>query len=324
MDRIEGPDGEKPKLPGKKKGRKTDRSFSEYAGKHIPKGAVIDYIFYEDFDGDGEKEAVIGYTQFSPFPPESSIIFIKRADNGYSHLVLTEDRHIEFSDFGIFDQASAADTDGDGLPELIISLAAGNGHYITLFVFDWYEGIPRLALRTEEGFYHGSLEVCDTDGDRVFELVVESGSMKGNEILELDESCFHVRESCFYKWDGLSYIKWPHHVRMPYQSYNMAVEFLMVLWKQEYRRAHEMAYLPAFMGLDGLDDCNLNAYKRYIEKNIRPVLLRNLLKKKLVPSEPYDAYCMFNGSEDDFTVELVREKGLLKVQSLNVYKKEEP
>jgi len=324
MDGKEGPDGTKPAITKKRRGKKVDHSFSEYVAKRVPRGAVIDYIFFEDFDGDGEKEAVIGYTQFSPFPPESSVIFIKRQQTGYTHLILTDDRDIDFSEYGIFDQASAADTDGDGVPELVISLAVGSEHYITLLVFDWLEGIPRLTLRTEESFYHGSLEVSDHDEDGIYEMVVESSSMEGNEILELDEACFHVRESCCYKWDGQNYVKWPYQVRMPYQSYNMAVEFLMTLWKQEYKRAYKMVRMPAIMGLDGLDDSSLPAFKRYIERNIRPVLVRNLLKKKLVPAEPYDAYCMFYGDEADITVELVKEKSLLKVQSLNVYKKGKP
>ena len=315
-------DGEKQPALVKKKGvRRMGRGLSGYAHKQIPEGAAIDYIFYEDFNGDEIKEAIIGFTQFAPFPPESSAVFIKPAESGYESTRLVIDESFIGTDNGIYDCAAAADTDGDGKPELVLALAAGNGHYITVFVFDWEEGEPRLAWRSGDGFFHGSVEICDPDGDGVYEIVVEEGNRRGDEILELNESCYHVRESFIYKWDGKSYIRNAFQVRMPYLSYNTAVEFLLGLWKQEYRRIYEMAVLPGFMGLEGLDGSSFAAFKKFIERDIRPELMRNLSKGKLKPAEPFDAYCLFSGVEDDFTVELTRDKGIMKVQAISIYKK---
>lgn len=322
MDKDGPSEGIQTELSKRKRVKKSGSGMSDFVRQHIPEGAVIDFIFREDFDADGQMEAIVGFTEFSPFPPESSVLYFKKSGDIYDcNKILCAENHVIFSEYGIYDNAVVADLNGDGIPKLILSLASGNGHYITLFIFDWVDGIPSLAWYSNECFYHGSVEVMDTDGDGLFEIVVESGTHAGQEILALSEACYHVREGCYFKWDGSDYVKHSNEVRMPYQSYNAAVKFLNGLWKHDYSNTYNMAIMPGFVGLEGLDDCSLTAFRKFVRKNIRPALTRNLSKSKLMPAEPYDSYCVFNGSEDDFTVELVKDKGVLKVQTLNIYKR---
>lgn len=305
------------KSPERKSG-----GFSEYAAKLIPEGAILNFIFYEDFDGDGIKEAFAGFTEFSPFPPESLILYIKPVEEGYTHkwLLPYDSRSYEGCP-GIYDNASAADTDGDGRPELVVSLAAGNGHYLTLCIFDCVEGLPVLVWQSKDAWYHGNAEVADFDGDGRYEIAVEKGTNTGQEILALDEACYHVREGMEFKWDGSMYTGFPGQVRMPYQSYNTAVGFLLSLWRKDYRSCYKMTALPVFLGFDGLDDSSLAAFRKYASKRIRPVLMRNLTKGKLVPGEPCDTCCLFTGAEDDITVELSPDHGVFKVSGVNITKR---
>lgn len=299
-----------------------NRGFSEYAGKLIPDGAVMNFIFYEDFDGDGVREAFIGFTEFSPFPPESSILYIKPSEDGYSHKWLLPHDNMNYEGCpGIYDNAAAVDTDGDGKPELVVSLAEGNGHYLTLCIYDCAEGLPVLAWQSDDAYYHGNAEVADFDGDGRYEVIVEKGTNTGQEILALSEACYHVREGLVFKWDGSSCTGESVQVRMPYQSYNEAVTFLLNLWRKDYRSCYKMAALPFFLGIDGLDDSSLAAFRKYVSKRIRPLLMKNLSKGKLVPSEPCDTCCLFSGAEDDITVELSLDNGLIKVSGISILKR---
>ncbi len=310
------------KLPENEGAEKQSGGLSEYAAKLIPEGAVMDFVFYEDFDGDGAREAFIGFTEFSPFPPESSILYIKPSDDGYSHKwLLPRDSGICEGCPGIYENAAAADTDGDGRPELVISFAAGNGHYLTLCIFDCPEDLPVLAWQSEEVFYHGNAEVGDFDGDGLYEIAVERGVNTGQEILALNEACYHVREGLLFKWDGSAYAGTPARVRMPYQSYNAAVSFLLCLWKKEYKSCFNMAVLPVFLGLEGLDDSSPAAFSRYASRKLRPVLMRNLAKGKLIPAEPCDTCCLFCGAEDDITVELSPDSGLVRISGISLFKR---
>jgi hypothetical protein len=106
---------------------------------------------------------------------------------------------------GIFDNAAAVDTDNDGHPELVLSLSQGNGQYISLNIFDWINGVPVSVWKSEEPCYHGSMEVADVDNDGVFEIIADSGTMEGKEILAFEEAGYHKRKSCCYKWDGNNY-----------------------------------------------------------------------------------------------------------------------
>lgn len=302
--------------------RKKGPGMAGYMKKLMPSGAIVDFVFKEDFDGDGTDEAVIGYTEFMPFPPESSVVYLKHNGNEYKHtMLLSSIKPEEKYNCGIFDNAVSADTDNDGRPELVLSLAAGNGHYITVLVFDWHDGEPLEAWRSNEPCYHGNIEVLDADDDGIYEIITNSGTFEGNEILALDEASYHMRKSYCYKWDGKGFKKSPFQVRMPYLSFNTAVTFLKNLWVQEYKKSYETVLMPGFIGLSGLDDCSFNAFKKYVNKNIRPVLQRNLSKGKLIPSEPYDNFCLFSGENDDISVEMVQKGGRILVQSINIHKK---
>lgn len=306
-----------------KENNEKNNGLSGYAGKLIPAGAVVDFIFFEDFDGDGAREAFIGFTEFSPFPPESSILYIKPSEEGYTHKWLfPDDSPAGDGCPGIFENASAGDTDGDGKPELVVSFASGNGHYLSLYIFDCDGAFPSLVWRSGEAYYHGNAETADFDGDSVCEVVIEKGTDMGQEILAFPESGYHVREGAMVKWDGVSsYTVSPFQVRMPYQSYNTAVDFLLSLWRKDYRACFKMAALPVFLGLDGLDDCSLAAFRKFVSKKIRPVLVKNLSRGKLVPAEPCDACCLFYGSEDDITVELAMDRGSVKVTGVSMLRR---
>jgi hypothetical protein len=300
---------------------KQNGGFSEYAEKLIPDGAVMDFIFYEDFDGDGVREAFIGFTEFSPFPPESSILYIKPSEKGYSHKWLLPGSRNHEGCPGIYDNAAAVDTDGDGKPELVVSVAAGNGHYLSLCIFDCEGGLPALAWQSGEAYYHGNAEVADFDGDGRYEVAVEKGTDTGKEILALNEACYHVREGLMFKWNGSAYTVAPAGVKMPYQSYNAAVAFLLGLWRKDYRSCYKMAALPYFLGLEGLDDSSLAAFRKYASKKLRPVLMKNLSKGKLIPAEPFDTCCLFIGADDDITVELSPDNGLVKISGVSIFKR---
>ncbi|NJD04537.1 MAG: VCBS repeat-containing protein [Ruminiclostridium sp.] len=320
MSNEKGPDEPFPVETNKNK-KKSKPGMTGYLEKLIPSKAIIDIVLKEDFDGDGLEEALVAYTELIPFPPETSVVWLKSEGAELRHIVLLPEPGRMDAHSGIFDNAVAADTDNDGLPELVLSLSADNGHYISVSVYDWKNGGPVSAWKSEEPCYLGSMDVADIDNDGVFEIIIDSGIMEGKEILALEEAGYHMRKSCFYKWDGNSYAESVHEVRMPYLSYNSAVLFLEYLWRQDYKKAYEMVLMPAFMGLDGLDDCSLGGFKKYAGKHIRPVLRRNLSKGRLVPSEPYDNFCLFGGFYDDISVELVNRRGKIFIQSLGIHKK---
>ncbi len=321
MGRKNTGDGKKPPLL-KKRTSNRDKTLSKYAEAQIPQGAVIDFVFYEDFNADGLKEAAIGITRFTPFPPDSAVLLIHRSVDGMVHNWLSASEGTSAAEHpGTHDNADVADMDADGRPELVLSLAHGQEHCTSVYIFDWNEDGVHLAWRSEKSFYHGSMEVNDIDGDGMPEIIVESGTQTGCEVISMKEASYHVRESCIYKWDGRDYTKHAYRVHMPYESYNLAVCFINALWAKDYGSAFEMVVMPGFLGLDGLDDSSMTAFKSYISRKVRPVLARNLSKGKLVPAEPYDTCCQFAGAEDYFVVELVRVNGVIKVYSLQITKR---
>lgn len=319
MSDEKGPDAASPV----KKDRKTKngQGMTGYLKRLIPSKAIIDFVFKEDFDGDGLPEAVVGYTELVPFPPETTIVWLKTEGTELKHVVLLPEGERNETHGGIFDNAAAVDTDNDGLPELVLSLSSGNGHHITVNIFDWPKSEPVLIWKSGEPCYHGSMYVADTDNDGTYEIITDSGTMEGREILAYEEAGYHMRKSCRYKWDGSSYTGSSHEVRAPYLSYNKAVLFLQYLWQQEYKKAYEMVIMPGFVGISGLDDSSLNEFKKFVNKHIRPVLRRNLSKGRLVPSEPYENFCLFSGCHDDISVELANKNGIIFIQSLGIHKK---
>ena len=303
---------------GRKKTKK--HRLSEYTSAQLPAGSVIQFVFYEDFDNDGRKEAVIGITRFSPFPPDSAVILVKEKEDSFEH------SWIHFSDHactvcGIIDNAAAADTDGDGVPELVVSRVLSHEQDIDIVVFDWPEKDVLKTWHSGRTFFHGSMEVNDIDEDGVSEILIESGTQTGEEIIALKESFYYVREGFAYKWGGEGYTPTVNRVRMPYVSYNTAVGFLKAIWMQDYDSAYDMVIMPGFLGLAGLDDSSPEAFSSYIGKNVLPRLKRNLSKGKLIPQEPFDTCCKFIGAEDCFTIELVCEKKRVQILSLIISEK---
>lgn len=305
-------------MGGKRTGKK--KSMSEYAASWIPNGAVIQFIFYEDFDNDGIKEAIIGFSRFSPFPPDSAILLIKYREEELTHIWLPLTDSTSLDQTGIIDNAAAADTDCDGIPELIVSRTLNSEHEIEVMVFDWKEGSLSPVWRSGDIFYHGSMEVEDIDNDGDPEIIIEYGVETENELIEVSDSCYHVRAGFSYKWDGFSYARSDCRVRMPYISFNTAADFLMAVWTRNFDKAYEKVVLPGFLGLSGLDDSSLSAFRNHIEKKVLPVIGRNLEKGKLVPAEPSDTCCQFYGPEDSFSIELTRIKGRIMVCGLNINK----
>lgn len=303
---------------GRKKTEKKQR-LSEYISAQLPTGAVPQFVYYEDFDNDGRREAVIGITRFSPFPPDSAIIFVEEKKDSFDHIWL------RFSDqdspsCGIIDNASAVDTDGDGVPELVVSRVLSHEQDIDIVVFDWPEKDVNKVWHSGRTFFHGSMELDDIDGDGIKEILVESGTHTGAEVIAMKDACYHVREGCVYKWDGLSYTPIANQVRMPYLSYNASVTFLNAIFQQDYDSAYDMVIMPGFLGLKGLDDSGIAAFKSYIGKNVLPYLVRNISKGKLVPAEPYETCCKFLGAEDCFTIELVRIEDRMQIFNLAISK----
>lgn len=322
VDKPAGNNADKPR--GIKK-RRVGRSLrlSEYVKSQMPEGAVVDFIFFEDFDGDGEKEAVIGVTRFAPFPPDSAVMIVRtERDRGIGHewFVLQEPPH-GCEQTGVIDNAAAADTDGDGRKEVVISRTFGHSHDIDITVIDWNGTAPYQAWHSGRTFFHGSVEVVDTDCDGIAEIIVEYGTQDGHEVISSEEACYHVRESSVYKWDGSCYRARARSVDMPYASYNTAVGFLKAIWLRDYEKAYSMVMIPPFSGLVGLDDPSLPAFKDYIGKNVMPALSRNIGKGKLMPAEPYDTCCHFSGPDDDFTVELSKTGSGVKISGLLISKR---
>lgn len=298
-----------------RKNKKKKHKLSEYTLSQLPKGAIPQFIYYDDFNNDGRKEAAVGITCFSPFPPDSAVIFVKEEQDSYSHVWL------HFSDqaspfCGIIDNAAAADIDGDGVPELVVSRALSHEQDIDIMVFDWQSKDAGQVWHSGRTFFHGSMEVGDIDGDGIDEILIESGTNTGEEIISLKDTCYHVREGYAYKWDGTGYKLIENQVRMPYVSYNTSVQFLRAIFHQDYDSAYDMVIMPGFLGLEGLDDSSRAAFKRFIDKNMLPKLTHNLEKGRLVPAEPYDTCCKFIGAEDCFTIELVRKGNEIRILGL--------
>ncbi|MDA8097539.1 MAG: hypothetical protein RDV00_02660 [Clostridia bacterium] len=305
---------------------------SEYIRELLPENVEVNFIFREDFDGDGRNELVLGYSFAEPEQQaglQFEVLCLAPCPHGFTRgLVLStvpgadplygEDDEIH----GVFDAAYAVDTNGDGRPELVLGLTAGNGHFVTPYVFHWTRGLPVLAWTTGEAYHHGALYVVDEDGDGVFEVVIEGSRFADEgEIISVPEAGPHLRERSVCTWDGSTYDCRTFPASPLHSAYQTALTFLWSLWKDDYETAYRLTLLPTFLGLAGLDDSSLNAFRRRVNEYLRPALVRNLEKGSLSP-EPSNSFCWFEGPDDFFTLGLMADKEGVKVVSAYVNPKE--
>lgn len=277
-----------------------EHSISDYVKKLIPDEADILFIFEEDFDGDGINEIIIGYTTWESgastvlwvHPNKPQHLCILSTDYETKALYGTEDDII-----GVVDGAHAMDTNGDGKPELILALTAGNGHFVSLYIFHWKEDTPTLAWRTDEDFAHGTSYIGDFDYDGVYEAAIEGLTYIGDEqIIAACEAGPHVRMGIKVKWDGTKYAVSPHQVRLPDDLvYNAAVTFLVAVWNEDYDAAYRAAAVPTFLGIDGLDNISPEAFTKILQEKVRPRLAHNLKKGLLIPNRASNDYAFFKG-----------------------------
>jgi hypothetical protein len=306
---------------------------SEYVRELLPDWAEVNFIFREDFDGDGREELLLGYSFTEPEQHSGlhfEVLWLASCPHGFvRRLILStvpgaDSMYGEADDiYGVFDAAYAADTNGDGRPELILGLTAGNGHFVTPYVFHWMRGLPMLVWRTAEAYGHGALDVVDEGGEGIFEISIESSRFADEtEIVSVPEAGPHLRERSVCRWNGHTYVCDTHPASRLHSGYQAAVSFLWSLWKGDYEIAYRLTLLPTFLGLDGLDDSSLDAFRRQVDEQLRPALVRNLDRGGLLP-EPSHSFCWFEGAEDFFSLGLMGDKDGVKVVSVYVNPKDE-
>jgi hypothetical protein len=325
-----------------------DSSMTDYVKKLLPKNALAEYIISEDFNNDGLEDLLLGYTVYHPYPPLSRIIIISRDrfgdekhDNAickagftYNELFSADGRNK--AGYCIIDNIIKSDIDGDGTPELILSLADSNNKNIKIYIFDWADDGPSLRWCSESSFFHGSLDVFDIDNDGIEELVVEWSTDKGMDIIDSKRACYFYRESCSYKFPqgfkkGLEDCTVQQKILKPrkqYLSYNTSLCFLQNIKNKDYEAAYKQVILPSFIGLGSrhgnpgklgdLDDWSLNSFSQHLDDNIRPYLMNNLNVGKLLPAEPLEDFCFFAGKLHNFSIELVNKGENIKIRRMLV------
>ncbi|PKM90055.1 MAG: hypothetical protein CVU87_03430 [Firmicutes bacterium HGW-Firmicutes-12] len=297
-------------------------SIAQYIHKLLPPSSEITFLYQEDFDGDNQDEIILGLTNCETSPPNFSVFFISYNGQDLTHqCILTntcnpESLYDESSGIeGIIDNAFVADTNGDGKSELIITLITGNGHFLTPYLFNWVNKVPTLVWTVNKTFYHGSLDVMDVDLDGIFEVVIEESIWYGKDILSLAESSPHMRLSNLYKWDGKTYKQKPFQPQDTDRiGHNISLYFLLSIAKAKYNRAYELIQLPYFLGLNGVDDNSFDSFLRYLNKNILPILNKNLEKGLLIPAD----LGYFKGEDNDFIFRWSKDKGLIKIHSITI------
>ena len=298
-------------------------NIAQYIRKLVPQLAEINFLYQEDFDGDGQNEIIIGYTNQEHFPPISSVIIIKYNGEKLKHQCILTNTNNPDSLYdesagieGIIDCGFVADTNGDGKSELIIALISGNGHFLTPYIFHWVNKAPTLIWNEKKAFYHGSLDVRDFDLDGIFETVIEESIWYGDDMFSLAEASPHMRLAYIYKWDGKTYRKKPFQPRDTNRiGHNISLEFLVNIAQGKYNKAYKLIQLPYFLGLDGLDNNSLEAFKEYVDKNILPLLSKNLQQGLLTPVD----WGCFQGKEHDFIFQWFNDKGCIKIHSITIY-----
>ncbi len=151
---------------------KDTQLLASAAGCIHPRKAIV-----ADFNGDGRPDIFVachGYDA-APFPGERPKLLLSQPNGSY----VTQDA---FPDIGFFHSASAADLNGDGLPDVvvvnpsdpavaIVFLNQGNGTFRR-------EAAGRLPLSIG-GKNYFSIELVDVDGDGKVDLVMGGHEFEG-------------------------------------------------------------------------------------------------------------------------------------------------
>jgi hypothetical protein len=299
---------------------KRRKNLSSYIKRQIPNDASIEYILSGDFNNDGADEAVVVLSLYFPYPPVPMLIYVwvDEKSQEYKHQTVYLADKSEDAEYCILDNLISADVDGDGVAEIVFTMAETGNTYVKIYIIDWIDGEPCLVWQSKQGLPHGCIDVSDTDNDGIYEIISEWSTARGAEIISFEDACYHIRESCCYKWEDGTFACKPWQVRSPYGSYNMCVNFLAAIFNQKYEEIYRQVIVPGFLGLNGLDDCSLKSFVKHMETNVRPILLKNLSKGKLLPSEPFEDYCFFSGPFNNFILELAKKDGVYKVQRMSI------
>ncbi|MCF8012137.1 MAG: hypothetical protein K9L17_12950 [Clostridiales bacterium] len=298
-------------------------SMSEYAHHLVPEKADINFIFKEDFDNDGELEAVIGYNNWDECMfGNFYILLISQHQDAFEHQwVLTPENKIYESYLHSFPKtAYAVDTTGDGLPELVLGLGLpGTAYNMSPLVIQWHKGLPRPIWKTSETFIEGKLHVVDDNNDGVYDIVIEKAIFDYTDIVSAGGTLPSVQQSTLYKWNEGTYTPNVYSVLAPKdRAFNTAVFFLSAIYKEDYKTAHQLVLLPTFMKLDGLDEFNIDAFSSYVRSNIRPTLAKDIEKAAIMPRYTHSTFCEFEGTNYIYIVSLTHGPGGVKVSSLKI------
>lgn len=306
---------------------KNNHLLSKFIDNLLPEDADIKLLFNKDFNGDNQKEVVVGYqsqAQSTFMYPSLVLLYVYRENSSYQYkkFLHTNIDNEPDSIYGVYDGAYAVDTTGDDLPELVLALSMGNGHFVTPYLFSFVDNeiSTWYPERDEASYAHGSMYVVDENKDGIYGVVVEY-STYGNEedITYTSEASAHIRASYIYTWDGMTYTRKPYKIFRPkYKIFNSTAIFLYSIWQEDYQRAFKYAEIPLLIGLDGLDRPLFEVFKEYAKNEIRPVLLKNLVDHKLSYGGGSFLYSSYKGEYNNFYFKLLPGLDFYKITDLRI------
>lgn len=218
---------------------------------------------------------------------------------------------------GGYDCAYTGDTNGDGKPEFVLGLGAGSGHFVVPYAFHLVDGKFSLVWQAEEPSENGYVFLSDIDGDDIYEIVINSSARR----FEYDILEGPVRENICWKWDQKEY--YPRYcgcLRPEEEALSTAASFLYNIWLRNYDQAMYYAYLPCFLGIEGLADAGLNSLQDYAEKELQPLIDRNLQGGKLKTEYDFSVYGgLLSGIQDSFYIEVLKVDNEFKVVRVNCF-----
>lgn len=299
-----------------------DGSILEYVRNIVPETALIQYVFYEDFNGDGENEAIVVYSTYAESGINTCVFYAEWIKDSYKHRWLVPGETTEnYGNHSISD-AYAVDLTGDGRTELVLVFVKATTTYLN--IYHWIQGAPKLTFVSDE-FYHGLVEVIDEDRDGACEIILQEETVgEEQQIISSGGYLPHVCESHIFKWNGKTYSRSSYPVEEKNSAaYNTAAKFFLSIWKGDYETAYNLAYLPAFLGVEYLSQNTWEAFRAFVDQNIKPVLMENL-ELGLLEIGPYPSFynTSFQGQRHDFRFNFVKEKRLIKVSAVTITPKE--